>query len=96
MQDIVFCERIYCMDEVPFHEQSSRYFGTDQNAHTEKDPKAFEQWCAPIKGTHHNAIGSDFVWCSNRKQEGLNNYTGSIPVTLLRLRYPAWIRRSPE
>ena len=25
------------------------------------------------KGTHHNAIGSDFVWCSNRKQEGLNN-----------------------
>lgn len=48
------------------------------------------------KGTHYNAIGSDFVWCSNRKQEGLNNYTGSIPVTLLRLRYPAWIRRSPE
>ena len=48
------------------------------------------------KGTHHNAIGSDCVGCSNRKQEGLNNYTGSIPVTLLRLRYPAWIRRSPE
>lgn len=38
------------MDEVPFHEPSSRYFGIDQNAHTEKDPKAFEQWCAPIKG----------------------------------------------
>lgn len=31
------------MDEVTFHEQSSRYFGIDQNAHTEKDPKAFEQ-----------------------------------------------------
>ena len=51
MQDIVFCERIYCIDEVPSHEQSSRYFGTDQKAHIEKDPKAFEQWCAPIKGS---------------------------------------------
>lgn len=85
------------MDEVPFHEQSSRYFGTDQNAHTEKDPKAFEQWCAPIKGNtpqrHRVCLRMVAVIV---KQEGLSNYTGSIPVLLLRLCYPAWIRRSPE
>ena len=83
------------MDEVTFHEQSSRYFGTDQNAHTEKDPKAFEQWCALIKGNTPPS-GLTSYGCSNRKQEGFSNYTGSIPVTLLRLRYPAWIRQSPE
>ena len=61
-----------------------------------KTRKRLNNGVLPSRGTHHNAIGSDFVWCSNRKQEGLNNYTGSIPVILLRLRYPAWIRRSPE
>ncbi len=60
-----------------------------------KTRKRLNNGVLPSKGAHRNAIGSDFVWCSNRKQEGLNNYTGSIPVTLLRLRYPAWIRRSP-
>lgn len=61
-----------------------------------KTRKRLNNGVLPSRGEHRNAIGSDFVWCSNRKQEGLNNYTGSIPVTLLRLRYPAWIRRSPE
>lgn len=61
-----------------------------------KTRKRLNNGVLPSRGAHHNAIGSDFVWCSNRKQEGLNNYTGSIPVLLLRLRYPAWIRRSPE
>ena len=61
-----------------------------------KTRKRLNNGVLPLMGAHRNAIGSDFVWCSNRKQEGLNNYTGSIPVLLLRLRYPAWIRRSPE
>lgn len=61
-----------------------------------KTRKRLNNGVLPSRGAHRNAIGSDFVWCSNRKQEGLNNYTGSIPVTLLRLRYPAWIRQSPE
>ena len=38
-----------------------------------KTRKRLNNGVLPSKGTHHNAIGSDFVWCSNRKQEGLNN-----------------------
>ena len=63
MQDIVFCERIYCMDEVPSHEQSSRDFVIDQNAHIEKKTrKRLNNGVLPARGAHRNAIGSDFVW----------------------------------
>lgn len=51
------------MDEVPSHEQSSRYFVIDQNAHIEKKTrKRLNNGVLPSRGAHHNAIGSNFVW----------------------------------
>ena len=43
------CERIYCMDEVPSHEQSSRYFGSDQSTKAEKKKRYIPDMNHPWK-----------------------------------------------
>ena len=61
------CERIYCMDEVPSHEESSRYFGTDQNAHTEKKKRYIPDMNHPWKKDNfmkyvHAMVGREEHW----------------------------------
>lgn len=43
------CERIYCMDEVPSHEQSSRYFGSEKNTKAEKKKRYIPDMNHPWK-----------------------------------------------
>ena len=61
------CERIYCMDEVPSHEQSSRYFGSDQSTKAEKKKRYIPDMNHPWKKDNfmkyvHAMVGSEEHW----------------------------------
>ena len=61
------CERIYCMDEVPSHEQSSRYFGSDQSTKAEKKKRYIPDMNHPWKKDNfmkyvHAMVGREEHW----------------------------------
>lgn len=61
------CERIYCMNEVPSHEQSSRYFGSDQSTKAEKKKRYIPDMNHPWKKDNfmkyvHAMVGSEEHW----------------------------------
>ena len=77
------CERIYCMDEVPSHEQSSRYFGSDQSTKAEKKKRYIPDMNHPWKKDNfmkyvHAMVGREEHWACGEDPGNVYAAGGSL------------------